>query len=233
MTRIDRALDSGLRDLPDQLGHVVLLGIAVLGPDEGHAVVPVAEVVDLEAVLRPDPGNRHRLQREDDRVLGERMQVVDAGPHRERRGLLAAVQEHPGPGTRATGGSLRAQLLDEVRERPLDPEALGRDQLAAAEPGRHHDEEEHADQRGAPRHRGRTWSGSPRRMRNLDGQEERGSRRAASQQRPLPAVADDDEEEDRRDRDRAGDRHPVGEAELGRGLEDRARATARRPSGAS
>ena len=51
MPRIDRALDAGLRDLPDQLRHVVLLGVAVLGADEGDAVVLVAEIVDLEPVL--------------------------------------------------------------------------------------------------------------------------------------------------------------------------------------
>ena len=51
MARVHRALDAGLRDLPDQLRHVVLLGVAVFGPDERDAVVLVAEMIDLETIL--------------------------------------------------------------------------------------------------------------------------------------------------------------------------------------
>ena len=53
--------------------HVVLLGVAVLGADEGDPIVHVAELIDLEPFGRPDPGNRHGLQGEDDRALWEGM----------------------------------------------------------------------------------------------------------------------------------------------------------------
>src|SRR5215218_4232246 len=57
LASVDRALDPGLGDLPDQLRDVVLLGVAVLCAHEREAVVLVAEIVDLQPFLRPDAGN--------------------------------------------------------------------------------------------------------------------------------------------------------------------------------
>src|ERR671925_2003976 len=95
---IDLGLHAGPRDLPHQAWHVVVLGVAVLGPDEGDPVVLVAQILYFESVLLVDSRARQALQRQDDRVLLQRMQVVYAGAHRQRRRLLAPAHEHAGPG---------------------------------------------------------------------------------------------------------------------------------------
>ena len=99
----DGALDAGLGDLPDQLRARRMLGVAVLGADEGDAVVPVAEVVDLEPVRRPDPRDGHGLEREDDRVLLQRVQVIDAGRIESGAVSLPRFMNTPVPGL-VTGG---------------------------------------------------------------------------------------------------------------------------------
>jgi len=66
--------------------------------------------------------------------------VLNVGPHSQRRGLLAAVEEH----SRARHVQRRrltvAQPVDELTQRALTPFALRGDDLAAALP-RDHDGE--------------------------------------------------------------------------------------------
>ena len=51
----------------------------MLGADEGDAVVPVAEVVNLETIARPDPGTGRVSSERMIAFSGERVEVLDAG----------------------------------------------------------------------------------------------------------------------------------------------------------
>ena len=177
------------------LGDVVLLRVAVFGPDEGEAVVLVAEVVDLEPVLGPDARDGQGLQREDDRVLRQRVEVLHALPHRERRGLLSAIQEHPCSGNPVHRGLRAPDLVDELPKGALDPESLRGDELPPAIPGDHHEEEDEGDRQRQP-----GAVGDLGQVRRKEPELDRKEERSPTQSQPegaVPAVPDDEEEEDR------------------------------------
>ena len=82
-------------------------------------VVGVAEVVDHEPLGRRDVRDRQRLDRQDHDVLVERVEVLDDGAHRQRRGDLGAVEEHRGAGHPLHRRLELAELVDELAQRPL------------------------------------------------------------------------------------------------------------------
>jgi hypothetical protein len=81
-------------------------------------VVGVAEVVDLDPRSVRHAGHRLGLDRDDHDVLVPDVVVLDVGPHGQRRGLLAAVEEDAVPGHPGERRLPVAQLVDELAQRP-------------------------------------------------------------------------------------------------------------------
>ena len=121
------------------------------------------------------------------------------------------------PGTRGDRVLALVQLVDERAQRALLVLAALGDDRSAALPGGEDREHGDADQQRQPR--------PVRELREVRGQEQQvdGEQAAAAEQhqpqRLPPLVADDVEEQQRRDRDRAGDRHAERERERDRALE--------------
>ena len=69
----------------------------------------VAEVVDRYPLVVGQPRHRHGVDRHDDHVLVQHVVVLDVGPHRQRGGLLAAVEEHRRARTCARSGGLQSR----------------------------------------------------------------------------------------------------------------------------
>jgi hypothetical protein len=97
------AVDAGVGDLPDQRRHVVVLCVAVLGTDVRDAVTLVSELIDLEPVRGPYTRSREVLDCEDDRVLGQGVEVVDAR-------ACAARGLHPAGCTASTQSRVCGQI---------------------------------------------------------------------------------------------------------------------------
>ena len=89
------------------------------GRRRGDAVIGVAEVVHDQSVGLRDVRDRLRFDREDDDVLVQDVVVLDVGAHRERRGVLAAVEKHGGARDSLQRRLSVVQLGDERAQRSL------------------------------------------------------------------------------------------------------------------
>ena len=130
--RVGRAVERALGLRPGRAarsarGHVRRLHVAEAGGDVDDAVVGVAEVVDRRSARSSGTrGTGSVSMRQDHDVLVPHVVVLDVGPHRQRRGVLAAVEEDAVPGHLQQRRLALVQLVDELAQRPLVPLALAR-----------------------------------------------------------------------------------------------------------
>src|SRR5689334_12192683 len=209
--------DVGLTDERQQGRNVLRVHVAEARRDVGDPVVFVAEVVDRDPLGRWDVRRGLGLDRQDEDVLVQDVVVLDVRSHRQRGGVLAAVEEDGGAGYPRQRGLHGVELLDERRERPLVAYPLLGDELAAPLPGGEDGERDDADQQGKPC--------SVHQLGQVGGEEEQGdgdqdaAARQHDPQRPAPLMTGVVEEQQGRAGDRAGYGRAVGIGQPGRAPE--------------
>lgn len=150
-------------------------------------------------------------------MLMQDVVVFDVRPHGQRCGHLAAIEEDRGPGHARQPGLPSVQFFDEVVQRAFVLLPARRHERPTALPCGQNGEHGDADQQRYP---GTVQDfGGVRRQEQQFDAEERDRTGQHHPQRFAPLTAGDVEEQDRRDRDGAGDRHPVRERERGRTAE--------------
>ena len=177
----------------------------------------VAEVVDHCPLLIGHPRHRHGVERHDHHVFVKHVVVLDVGPHRQRGGLGAAVEEHGGARNPQQRWPVVRDLLDELAQRSLGLLPFLGDDVTAALPRRHHRERGDGDQQRQP---GTVHQfGQVGREEHQVDEQQHAAAEYDQPQRFSPSGAGEIEEQKGRDRDRAGDRHAERVGELRRTAE--------------
>ena len=142
---------SGLADQRQQRRDVLPVHVAEPGRHERDPVVPVAERVDADPLVLGHVRHGHGLDRQDQHVPVQHVVVLDVGPQGQRRGLLAAVEEHRDARHPVHRGPAAVQRVDELLQRSLVLLAPEGDQFPPALPGGQHGEHEQPDEQRQPR----------------------------------------------------------------------------------